>query len=48
VAVNGSWTELAIQGTTISLNTLYDAQLEVAGDVVEGACGRPAPPSPAG
>lgn len=37
VAVNGSWTELAIQGTTISLNTLYDAQLEVAGNVVEGS-----------
>lgn len=37
VAVNGSWTELAIQGTTISLNTLYDAQLEVVGNVVEGS-----------
>jgi PKD repeat protein len=37
VAVNGSWTELAIQGTTISLNTLYDAQVEVAGNVVEGS-----------
>jgi PKD repeat protein len=37
VAVDGSWTELAIEGTTISLNTLYDAQLEVVGDVVEGS-----------
>jgi PKD repeat protein len=37
VAVNGSWTELGIVGTTISLNTLYDAQLEVVGNVVEGS-----------
>jgi len=36
VAVNGTWTQLAIQAESISLNTLYNAQLEVVGSLVEG------------
>ena len=36
VAVNGTWTEVAIQAESVALNTLYNAQLEVVGGLVEG------------
>ncbi len=36
VAVNGSWTQLAVQGESIALGTTYHAQLLVAGSLLEG------------